>query len=138
VLPLSTQVHGFKSGRSRQDFSEQKILSMPSLGGEVKPSVPCRRFVACKRSLNVRYKSTFRQNYRPTFSPTVSPFAARISRVVWTWRRLAAEVGTSKITGGQGSHNKLIGCGASGAYAPGPYDEEEEGVCRGTDTIFIM
>ena len=24
------------------------------LGGEVKPSVPCRKFVACKRSLNLR------------------------------------------------------------------------------------
>jgi len=31
-----------------------------------------------------------------------------------------------KITGGQGSHNKPIGCGASGAYALGPDDEEEE------------
>jgi hypothetical protein len=36
------------------------------------------------------------------------------------------EVGTSKITGGHGSHNKPIGCGASGAYASGPDDEEEE------------
>jgi hypothetical protein len=35
-------------------------------------------------------------------------------------------VETSKITGGQGSHNKPIGCGTSGAYAPGPDDEEEE------------
>jgi len=26
---------------------------MPSFGGEVKPSVPCRRFTACKRSLNL-------------------------------------------------------------------------------------
>jgi hypothetical protein len=33
-------------------------------------------------------------------------------------------MGTSKITGGQGSHNKPIGCCASGAYAPGPDDEE--------------
>jgi hypothetical protein len=24
------------------------------------------------------------------------------------------------------SHNKLIGCGASGAYAPGPDEEEKE------------
>jgi hypothetical protein len=31
-----------------------------------------------------------------------------------------------KITGGQGSHNKPIGLGASGAYAPGPDDEKEE------------
>ena len=26
----------------------------PSFRGEVKPSVPCRRFAACKRSLNLR------------------------------------------------------------------------------------
>ena len=39
-----------------------------------------------------------------------------------------AEVGTSKITGGGGlgSHNKPIGCGASGAYGPGTDDEEED------------
>jgi len=39
------------------------------------------------------------------------------------------EVGTSKIMGGQGLHNNPIGCGASGAYAPGPDDEEEEVLC---------
>jgi len=33
-------------------------------------------------------------------------------------------VGTSKITGGQVSHNKPIGCGASGAYASGADDKE--------------
>jgi hypothetical protein len=27
------------------------------------------------------------------------------------------------VGGGQGSYNKLIGCGASGAYDPGPDDE---------------
>jgi hypothetical protein len=37
-----------------------------------------------------------------------------------------AELGTSKITEGQGSHNKPIGCGVFGAYAPSPNDEEEE------------
>jgi len=36
----------------------------------------------------------------------------------WKWERL-------KITGVQGSHNKPIGCGASGAYAPDPDDEED-------------
>ena len=30
---------------------------MPSFGGEVKPSVPCRRFAACKRSLRLPWKS---------------------------------------------------------------------------------
>jgi len=31
----------------------EKILSTPSFGGEAKPSVPCRRFAACKISLNL-------------------------------------------------------------------------------------
>ena len=42
---------------------------------------------------------------------------------------------TSKITGGQGSHNKPIGCGASGAYAPGPDDEENTTVAVGRTMI---
>jgi len=32
----------------------EKILSTPSFGGELKPSVPCCRFAECKRSLNLR------------------------------------------------------------------------------------
>ena len=31
-------------------FFGQKILSAPSFGGEVKPSVPCRKITACKRT----------------------------------------------------------------------------------------
>ena len=57
-----------------------------SFGGEVKPSVPCRRFAACERSLNL---CGSRNLGKITFSPTVPPFAARISRVVadgGTWR----------------------------------------------------
>ena len=34
-------------------FLGRKILITPSFGGEVKPSVPCRRFAACKISLNL-------------------------------------------------------------------------------------
>jgi len=52
MLAFSTQVHGFKPDQSCRIFKGEKILSTPSFGGEVKPSVPCRRFVACKRSLN--------------------------------------------------------------------------------------
>ena len=52
VLAFSTQVRGFKPGRTRRIFKGEKILSTPSFGGEVKPSVPCRRFAACKSSLN--------------------------------------------------------------------------------------
>jgi len=29
------------------DFSSEKILSTPSFGGEVKPSIPYRKFTAC-------------------------------------------------------------------------------------------
>jgi hypothetical protein len=39
------------------DFSGKKILSMPFFGVEVKPSVPCRRYAACKRSLHLPWKS---------------------------------------------------------------------------------
>ena len=51
MLAFSTQVRGFKSGQSRRIFKGEKILSTPSFGGEVKPSVPCHRFTACKRTL---------------------------------------------------------------------------------------
>ena len=41
-----------------------------------------------------------------------------------TWQQKWEHV---KITGGgYGSHNKPIGCSASGAYAPGPVEEEED------------
>jgi len=49
MLASGTQVRGFSQAK--------KILSMPSFGGEVKPSVPCRRFAACKRSLHLPWKS---------------------------------------------------------------------------------
>jgi hypothetical protein len=47
------------------------------------------------------------------------------------WERL-------KITGGQGSHNKSVGCGASGAYVPGPDDEEKEEVTLGHVFLRIL
>jgi hypothetical protein len=48
-------------------FRAKKLLSKRSLGGEVKPAVSCRKFTACKRSLNVTWKSAFRQNFRLLF-----------------------------------------------------------------------
>ena len=50
MLTSGTQVCGFKPGRSRWIFTSVKILSMPSSGGEVKESVPCPSFAACKRT----------------------------------------------------------------------------------------
>ena len=50
MLASGTQVRGFKPGRSRWIFREsEKILLMPSFGGEVKESVSCTSFAACKR-----------------------------------------------------------------------------------------
>ena len=62
-------------------FQSEKILSAPSFGGEVKPSVPCRRFTACKRSLN-GVEVAISAKFRNFLAHTVPPFAARISRVV--------------------------------------------------------
>ena len=50
MLASSTQVCGFKPGRSRWIFTGVKILNMPSSGGEVKESVPCPSFATCKRT----------------------------------------------------------------------------------------
>jgi len=106
VLPLSTQVCGFKPVRI---FQGEKIPSTHSFGGEVKPSVPCRRFVACKISLNVTWKSAFKQNYRPT---------------LWPQFHLSLLGSLASDGRGQGCTISLISCGASAAYAPGS-DEED-------------
>ena len=58
--------------------------------------------------------------------PQVPPFTAGVSRIVWTWGHLAAEVGMSKLGGGSGLHNKPAGCSASEVYASGPDGGEEE------------
>jgi hypothetical protein len=57
----------------------------PFFGGEVKPSVPCRRFAARKRSLNGVEKASLRHNYRTPFSLKIPPFDTRSARVVGTW-----------------------------------------------------
>ena len=96
VLAFSTQVHGFEPGRSRRIFRAKKILSMPSFGGEVKLSVPCRRFTACKRSLNLSGSRNLGkitgQISRPQFHLSLLGSLASLR----TYRHLAAKVGTSK------------------------------------------
>jgi hypothetical protein len=66
-LASSTQVREFKPGQSHRIFQGKKIPNTPSFRGEVKPAVPCHRFAACKRSLNVMWKSAFRQNSQLLF-----------------------------------------------------------------------
>ena len=96
MLAFGTQVREFKPGRSHRIFHGEKILSTPSFGREVKPFFPCRRLRACKRSLNVSWKSgIFRQN----------SLASSSSFHYWGrwWRHQAAQVGTTKD---QGLYNK--------------------------------
>ena len=51
VLASGTRVQRFKPGRSLRIFrAKKKILSTPSFGMEVNPSVPCTKFTACKRT----------------------------------------------------------------------------------------
>ena len=102
VLAFDTLVRGFKPGRSRRIFKGEKILSTPSFGGEVKPSVPCRRFAACKRSLELRGSRILDEIYRNISRPRrVPPSAARCLSRRWTWRHLAEKVGTFKGRGKQ-------------------------------------
>jgi hypothetical protein len=48
VLATGPKVRGFDGDGFLRVI---KIRSTTSFGGEVKPSVPCRRFTACKRTL---------------------------------------------------------------------------------------
>ena len=57
VLAFGTQVRGLEPGRSHRIFQGKKFLTMPHFGGEVKLSVPCCRFAACKRSLKKAWTS---------------------------------------------------------------------------------
>jgi len=50
--------------RALRNFRAKKILSTPSFGGEIKPSVTCRKFTACKRTQNWRGSRHIRQNSR--------------------------------------------------------------------------
>jgi len=72
------------------------ILSTSSFGGEVKPSVPCRRFSACKRSLNLCGSRNLGKITghlsRPQFHLSLLGSFASLR----TYRHLAVKVGTSK------------------------------------------
>jgi hypothetical protein len=50
-LPLDPRFAGSNPAEDDGFLRVIKIRSMTSFGGEVKPSVACRRFTACKRTL---------------------------------------------------------------------------------------
>ena len=71
--PLVLKFAGSNPTEAVGFFQGEKILITPYFGREVKPSVPCRRFTACKRSLNVTWKSgIFRQTSSAIFRPSSS------------------------------------------------------------------
>jgi hypothetical protein len=61
VLAAGPKVHGFDPDRGRW------IRNTTSFGGEVKPSVPCRRFTACKRNLRA-WIEMFRKQHSAAIS----------------------------------------------------------------------
>ena len=68
------------AGSNPAEAVGKKILSTPSFGWEVKPSVPCRRFTACKRFLNATWKSGISGKIHRIFlAHIVPPLATRIS-----------------------------------------------------------
>ena len=78
--PLVPKFAGSNPAEDVGFFRAKKILSTPSFGGEVKPSVPCRRFTACKRFLNATWKSGISGKiHRPFLAHIVPPLATRIS-----------------------------------------------------------
>jgi len=70
--PLVPKFAGLNPTEAVGFFRGEKIFSTPSFGGEVKPSVPCHRFAACKRSLELRGSRILRRNLSEHFSPTKS------------------------------------------------------------------
>ena len=99
--PLVPKFAGSNRAEAVGFFRAKKVVSTPSFGGEVKPSVPCRRFAACKRSLNLSGSRNLGKITghlsRPQFHLSLLGSLASLR----TYRHLAAKVGTSKGGGKQ-------------------------------------
>jgi hypothetical protein len=67
VLATGPTVAGSGQAEDRGFVWAIKSVAQTSFGGELKPSVPCRRFTACKRTLH----SMSEMLCRKTFSPTI-------------------------------------------------------------------
>jgi hypothetical protein len=116
MLASGTQVRGFKPGWSCRIFLFKKILSMPSFGGAVKPSVSCRRFSACKRSLHLPWKSHAVGKIGSAISrPYFLPSLIEVSHI--TGRGAPLEMTGKTKSGAQRARS--YGLGASGLQGPG-------------------
>jgi hypothetical protein len=66
MFAVEPKVRGFKPGRGQWIFKGDKISSTTSFRGEVKPSVPCRRFTVCYKN-PASMKEILRRQYTRTF-----------------------------------------------------------------------
>jgi hypothetical protein len=76
------------------DFSGEKIHGMPSFGGEVKPSIPCRRFAACKRTLRFTWKLQSEGKTDCPFLAQFRPSLTEVSHGAWRGAPLEMTDGT--------------------------------------------
>ena len=83
--PLVPKFAGSNPAEAVGFLRAKKILSTPSFGGEVKPFVPCRRFAACKRSVELSGSRILDEICRNISRPRrVPPSAARGLSRRWT------------------------------------------------------
>jgi hypothetical protein len=59
VLANGPKVHGFKPGRGDGFFKCDRISSTPSFGGEVKPSVPCRKILRHVKKITLKHEQRY-------------------------------------------------------------------------------
>jgi hypothetical protein len=94
--PLVPKFAGSNPAKAVRFFRAKKILSAPCFGGEVKLSVPCRSFTACKGSLQWRGSRHCRQKLPVISHPQFHLSLLGSLTSLWTWRHLAVKVGMSK------------------------------------------
>jgi hypothetical protein len=75
-------------------FSGEKINSMPSFGGEVKPSAPCHRFVACKKTPAIYVEVGIAGKIDRQFIAQFRPSLTEVSHVTWREAPLEMTGGT--------------------------------------------
>jgi hypothetical protein len=85
---------GFKPGRSRRKFSGEKIHSMPSFGGEVKPSAPCGRIAACKKTPAIYVEVGIAGKIGRPFLAQFHPSLTEVSHFAWRGAPLDITGGT--------------------------------------------
>jgi hypothetical protein len=94
MLASGTQVHRFKPGPSHQIFLGEKILSMPSFGGEVNHLSHIAALRHVKEPYNYRGSRNCRLNLIRHFSPIVPLLANTGLSLCLMWSTSGDEGGT--------------------------------------------